>query len=507
MIVDYGGQYTHLLARRLREIGVFSEIIPYSKLKPNSELDAHVVILSGGSTIPVDIDKQIRESVEATLHSGARAILGIGFGHQLLAFMVGGRIETSCGEYGKILVRFVSRDPLLSGLEAEQPVWMNHVGCVSYLPQGADVLAVSENGYIAAFKAEMSGKLMYGIQFHPEVSHTPRGRMLLENFVKLAGLEMTWQPSLYLEIAESIIRESVREKGIALAAISGGIDSTVSTLLAKKVLGDDLIPVLIDHGLFREGEISEVSSRLEQIGLKPIVIEAQERFLSRLEGVESCEERRIIFSEEYARVLDEVASELGAKYIVQGTIYPDVVESGLGISTKIKTHHNVGGLPDWFRRRYIIIEPLKYFYKDEVRALGTMLGLPEYFLKRHPFPGPGLSVRIIGRFTREKLAIARRASKILEDVLREKGLIERVWQAFATVGDDKWVGVKGDARIHGYIVTLRVVESVDAMSADFAKIPYDVLEEVAKRIYTDIPEVSMVTYAITPKPPSTIEPC
>jgi GMP synthase (glutamine-hydrolysing) len=292
-----------------------------------------------------------------------------------------------------------------------------------------------------------------------------------------------------------------------LVAVSGGIDSTVSALIAKKVFKDKLVAVFVNHGLLREGEVEEVLSNLRSLGIEPLYVNAEERFLKLLEGVSDCEERRKLIGEEFVKIFKEIIErDPEIKYFVQGTTYPDVIESGVvSGSSKIKTHHNVGGMPPWFKMR--ILEPLRYLYKDEVREVGRLLGLPEALLRRHPFPGPGLAVRVIGAFTREKLEIVRKASKIVEDTLREYGLYDSVWQAFAVVGDDMWVGVKGDERDQGYILTIRVVESSDGMTADWVRIPHEVLDVMSRRITSSLSRVTAVTYAITSKPPSTIEPC
>jgi len=462
--------------------------------------DVKAIILSGG---PSSVHQEGAPDVSDKIFHLGKPILGICYGHQLIARKLGGVVMRGKGEYGRTLMRLLERDPVFDGWNAEEIVWMSHGDYVKEPPPGFVVLAVSENGYIAAMR---KGHI-YGVQFHPEVSHTAKGGLLLENFLrKVARIASTWRPE------EQIRRlvEDVRRKaagGDVIVGVSGGIDSTVTALLVHMAVGERAHAIFVDHGLFREGEPQQVVSLLTSLGVKVQVVDARERFLKRLEGVADCEEKRRIVGEIFAEVFAEAVSKIpNAKYLAQGTLYPDVVESGaVKGADRIKSHHNVGGLPTWFKLE--LVEPLREFYKDEVRRIAKALGLPEEVVHRHPFPGPGLAVRIIGPFTREKLEIVRKATKIVEEELERAGLLRKVWQAFATVGDDKWVGVKGDKRSVGYIVAVRIVESEDAMTADWARLPYEVLERISARITSEIPQVTMVTYAITTKPPSTIEPC
>lgn len=501
LVVNFGGQYAHLITRRVRERGVYAEVVQPEDVETAAEApDVKAIILSGG---PSSVHQEGAPDVSDKIFHLGKPILGICYGHQLIARKLGGVVMRGKGEYGRTLMRLLERDPVFDGWNAEEIVWMSHGDYVKEPPPGFVVLAVSENGYIAAMR---KGHI-YGVQFHPEVSHTVKGGLLLENFLrKVARIASTWRPE------EQIRRlvEDVRRKaagGDVIVGVSGGIDSTVTALLVHMAVGERAHAIFVDHGLFREGEPQQVVSLLTSLGVKVQVVDARERFLKRLEGVADCEEKRRIVGEIFAEVFAEAVSKIpNAKYLAQGTLYPDVVESGaVKGADRIKSHHNVGGLPTWFKLE--LVEPLREFYKDEVRRIAKALGLPEEVVHRHPFPGPGLAVRIIGPFTREKLEIVRKATKIVEEELERAGLLRKVWQAFATVGDDKWVGVKGDKRSVGYIVAVRIVESEDAMTADWARLPYEVLERISARITSEIPQVTMVTYAITTKPPSTIEPC
>jgi len=507
LIINFGGQYTHLIARRIRELSIYSEIISYSDATQQliEELRPRAIILSGG---PSSIHADNAPKVGSWVLELGIPVLGICYGHQLIASMIGGRVERGLGEYGKTEVEVVSRDALFEGWGTREVVWMSHSDYVAELPEDrAVVLARSvETGYIAAFR--LRDRLVYGVQFHPEVVHTPKGRKLLENFVVgVAKAQRSWVLGSIIDMIVEELRKTIPPSEKVLCAVSGGVDSTTTALLLKRAVGDRLVAVFVNHGLLREGEAEAVLSMLRSLGVDPIYIDASREFLKALKGARDCEEKRRIIGELFAKIFKGIAEgDSDIKWLAQGTTYPDVIESGFAPGAdKIKSHHNVAGLPKWLGLN--VVEPLKYLYKDEVRKIAVALGVPEDWAYRHPFPGPGLAVRVIGEVTEEKLRIVRKASKIVEEELRRAGLYRGVWQAFAVVGEDKWVGVKGDKRAVGYIVTIRIVESEDGMTADWSRVPYEVLERIASRITREIPEVTMVTYAITSKPPSTIEPC
>ena len=507
LIINFGGQYTHLIARRIRELSIYSEIISYSDATQQliEELRPRAIILSGG---PSSIHADNAPKVGSWVLELGMPVLGICYGHQLIASMIGGRVERGLGEYGKTEVEVVSRDALFEGWGTREVVWMSHSDYVAELPEDrAVVLARSvETGYIAAFR--LRDRLVYGVQFHPEVVHTPKGRKLLENFVVgVAKAQRSWVLGSIIDMIVEELRKTIPPSEKVLCAVSGGVDSTTTALLLKRAVGDRLVAVFVNHGLLREGEAEAVLSMLRSLGVDPIYIDASREFLKALKGVRDCEEKRRIIGELFAKIFKGIAEgDSDIKWLAQGTTYPDVIESGFAPGAdKIKSHHNVAGLPKWLGLN--VVEPLKYLYKDEVRKIAVALGVPEDWAYRHPFPGPGLAVRVIGEVTEEKLRIVRKASKIVEEELRRAGLYRGVWQAFAVVGEDKWVGVKGDKRAVGYIVTIRIVESEDGMTADWGRVPYEVLERIASRITREISEVTMVTYAITSKPPSTIEPC
>ncbi len=505
LVVNFGGQYAHLIARRIRDLRVYAEIIPYTKLTPEliEDIGPDAIVLSGGPSSVYE--PQAPKIGEWVINLGI-PILGICYGFQLLAAMMGGEVKRSKGEYGPTRVNVLDRSNLFKGWGEEELVWMSHSDYVASPPRDSTVTAISESGYIAAFKHRSLP--IYGVQFHPEVRHTNKGSVLLDNFIKIAGSNRDWTEERKISLIEEYLKRELSRCSSILSAVSGGVDSTVATFLVNRFAGGRLTPIFVNHGLLRRDEPENVLNLLKKVGINPVYVDASEEFLRALKGIKGCEEKRKIIGGLFIKVFSRALEGKNFDCLVQGTLYPDVIESGGEIGAdRIKSHHNVAGLPEWLRSKVRVIEPLKYLYKDEVRKLAIHLGLPKDIVERHPFPGPGLAVRIMGEVTDEKLRIVREASAIVEEVLREKGLYNRVWQAFASVGDDRWVGVKGDARVDGYVVTVRIVESEDAMTADWYKLPPDVLEEISKRITSEIPQVTMVTYAVTTKPPSTIEPC
>ncbi|MCC6030083.1 MAG: glutamine-hydrolyzing GMP synthase [Desulfurococcales archaeon] len=502
-VIDFGGQYAHLIARRIRELNVYSMIIDPDEISIERirEDAPKAIILSGG---PSSIYEENAPKIPRWLLDINIPILGICYGHQLLAYMFGGKVSRGLGEFGRTRVKILDKKDLFKGLGDVLEVWMSHNDYVEKPPPDSEILAVSEDtGYIAAFR--IKERKIFGVQFHPEVIHTERGLDILNNFLELSSCKRNWRLEDYLNNVINNIKNTVSDNEKVLCAVSGGVDSTVTASILKKAVGDRLVSVFVNHGLLREGEVEEVSTNLRRIGIEPMYIDASERFLNALRGVSDPEEKRMIIGRIFGEIFKEIISkDPSIKWLAQGTTYPDVIESGRSRrASKIKSHHNVAGLPEDLGLR--LIEPLKDLYKDEVRRLGELLGIPREILVRHPFPGPGLAVRIIGEVNEERLSIIRKASRIVEEIIRRHGLYEKVWQAFPVLLKDKWVGIKGDKRSEGYIIVIRIVDSQDGMTADWSRVPYEILDEISRRIISEIREVTMVTYAITSKPPSTIE--
>jgi len=506
VILDFGGQYSQLIARRVRELGVYCEIWPYTAPVERFRTEpVKAIIFSGG---PASVYDAHAPRCDEGIFRLNVPILGICYGMQLMALALGGKVEKSTrGEYGKaMLVIGDGASPLFADVERMTQVWMSHTDSVTELPDGFRVLASTETTAVAAMGDDR--RKMYGVQFHPEVVHTLEGSRLLENFLyRVAELEPNWKPANFIAMQVEAVRRQVGD-GRAICALSGGVDSAVAATLVHRAIGERLTCIFVDHGLLRKGESEDVVRTFRDLLGVPLVhVDARQRFLNVLKGVRDPEEKRRRIGHEFIRVFEEEARKLGdVDFLVQGTIYPDVVESGVspgGPTAVIKSHHNVGGLPSDLQ--FKLVEPLRYLFKDEVRAVGRELGLPEANVNRHPFPGPGLAIRVLGEVTAEKLAILREADAIYLEEIRKAGLYNDIWQAFAVLVDARSVGVVGDERRYGYTVALRAVTSEDGMTADFYRFPWDFLQRVEGRITREVPEVGRVVYDISSKPPATIE--
>lgn len=506
VILDFGGQYCHLIARRVREMEVYSEILPCDAAPEDIErfseaLSFKGIILSGSpASVAMDEAPTIDEEI---LHLGL-PILGLCYGHQLIAHMYGGEVRRGDKrEYGVTDVFIDEPVGLLRGMGPTESVWMSHGDTVFSVPGEFEVIAHTDISPVAAFKHR--AKPIHGLQWHPEVVHTEKGREMIRNFVfDICNCRPSWRPVDTIEEAVKEIRETVGDSK-AIIALSGGVDSGVATILAIKALGDRLTAVHIDNGFMRRGESQAVEETFRRLGVDLVVVRAHSRFLDRLRGIVDPEEKRKIIGEEFIRVFEAEARRSHAEYLIQGTIYPDRIESGFRQhSDKIKTHHNVGGLPLNIEFKDIV-EPLRNLYKDEVKVLGERLRLPDAIVRRQPFPGPGLAVRIVGEITHEKLETLRWADAIVCEEVEAAGLDTEVWQYFAVLMDTKSTGIKGDERAYGWTVAVRVVESVDGMTASFHKASWNLLERISTRITNEIPKITRVVYDITHKPPSTIE--
>jgi GMP synthase (glutamine-hydrolysing) len=506
LVLDFGGQYCHLIGRRVREHGVYSEIVAHDitpeEIKRLSEkFNIKGLILSGG---PASVYDHNAPRLDPHILGLDLPILGLCYGHQLIAQMVGGRVKPAeQREYGIAYVTIDKPAGVLKGLGKKEKVWMSHGDTVFEMPPEFEVLAHTDCCPVAAFRHKE--KPMYGLQWHPEVIHTENGLLMLRNFIfEVCRCEANWKMEDIIGKMVEGVKAEVGE-GKAIIALSGGIDSSVATAVAARALGNRLTAVFVDHGFMRESEPDFVRKTFQKFKINLIIADAQKRFLEKLKGVSDPEKKRKIIGEEFIRVFEEIAEKAGAEYLIQGTIYPDRIESGFRkFSDKIKTHHNVAGLPTEIKFKKIV-EPLRDLYKDEVRKVAKILGLPKEIVFRQPFPGPGLAVRIIGELTEEKVRIAKKADKIVREEIEESGLEENLWQYFAILTGTRATGVKGDARAYGYVVAVRIVESREAMTASFAKIPYEVLERISTRITNEISEVTRVVYDITHKPPATIE--
>jgi GMP synthase (glutamine-hydrolysing) len=504
VVLDYGGQYSQLIARRVRECGVFSELLPHhvgaeevARRRPKG------VILSGG---PASVYADGAPPLERELLELGVPVLGICYGMQLIALALDGRVEgAEVGEFGRSQLSVSEPGRLLAGTPHEQSCWMSHRDTVFAPPPGFTALASSTASPVAAFESAQHS--IYGIQFHPEVVHTPYGQQVLKNFLlDICSCSGTWSAASVIEDQIERIRAQVGE-GRAICGLSGGVDSSVAALLVHRAIGDKLTCVFVDHGLMRKNEGEQVISAFRDHFKVPLVaVDAEERFLSRLAGVSDPERKRKLIGAEFIRVFEEEADKLDdVRFLVQGTLYSDVIESGGGTGTAtIKSHHNVGGLPEDLE--FDLVEPLRALFKDEVRAVGAELGLPERLVWRQPFPGPGLAIRVVGgEATRERLDTLREADAILQDEIRKAGLYRELWQSFCVLPDIRTVGVQGDERTYGNVIAIRAVTSDDAMTADWARLPYDLLEQIASRMINEIRPVGRVVLDITSKPPGTIE--
>lgn len=502
LVIDFGGQYNQLIARRVRECHVYCEIVPWSTpIDKILEKRPKGIIFTGGPSIVYEpgAPKLSKEIFEAGI-----PILGICYGDQLTAYVLGGKVEKAeVREYGHTKLNVDSASPLFKNIPQDSTCWMSHTYHISQLPEGFKVIASSESCPNAAMAND---KLkIYGLQFHPEVKHTEYGFKMIENFLfNICNLKGSWSMSSFAKDKIKEIRSIVGDKKV-LCAMSGGVDSSVAAVLVHKAVGKQLTCIFVDHGLLRKGETEEVyNTFVEKIGMNLVVVDAKDRFLGKLKGVSEPERKRKIIGEEFIRVFEEEAKKLeGIDFLVQGTIYPDVVESGTGTSATIKSHHNVGGLPEDLK--FKLIEPLRELFKDEVRNVGRELGISENIVSRQPFPGPGLAIRVLGDITPEKLELVRETDFILRDEIKKAGLDKKIWQYFTVLPDIRSVGVMGDERTYSHTIAIRAVESVDGMTSDWYKIPYEILGAISSRIVNEVKGINRVVYDVTSKPPATIE--
>ncbi|WPC41473.1 glutamine-hydrolyzing GMP synthase [Clostridium sp. JS66] len=502
LVVDFGGQYNQTIARRVRENNVYCEIIPYTyTIDKIKEKNPKGIIFTGG---PNSVYGEGAPRIDKEIFNLGVPVLGICYGEQLIAYTLGGKVESpDVREYGKANVKLNNKSALFDGMDEEQSCWMSHTDYVSHAPEGFNVIATTSQCPVAAM--ENPDKKIYGVQFHPEVEHTPFGKKMFSNFLfKVCNLKGDWSMTSFAEEQIKGIKEKVGDKKV-ICALSGGVDSSVAAVLVHKAIGKQLTCIFVDHGLLRKDEGDQVESIFKkQFDMNLIRVNAKDRFLGRLAGVSDPERKRKIIGEEFIRVFEEEANKLGEiSFLVQGTIYPDVVESGTNTSATIKSHHNVGGLPE--DMQFKLIEPLRELFKDEVRAVGEELGIPHKLVWRQPFPGPGLAIRVLGEITEEKLEITREADAIFREEIANAGLDEKIWQYFACLPNIQSVGVMGDERTYCHTVALRAVTSSDAMTSDWARIPYEVLDKVSRRIVNEVKGVNRIVYDVTSKPPATIE--
>lgn len=502
LVIDFGGQYNQLIARRVRECGVYCEIIPYTyTLEQIKAKNPKGIIFTGG---PNSVYAEETPKVDAGVFELGVPVLGICYGHQFMAHTLGGHVESAgISEFGKTSVELQTDCSLFKGVEGRNICWMSHNDYVSEVPEGFQTYAMTSECPVAAMINDE--RKLYGVQFHPEVEHTPFGRKMLSNFLfEICQVKGDWTMASFAKTKIEEIKALVGDAHV-LCALSGGVDSSVAAVLVHKAIGKQLTCVFVDHGLLRkdEGDTVEQVFR-EKFDMNLIRVNAKDRFMSKLAGVSDPERKRKIIGEEFIRLFEEESNKLGkVDYLVQGTIYPDVVESGTGTSATIKSHHNVGGLPEDMDLK--LIEPLRELFKDEVRAVGEELGIPSELVWRQPFPGPGLAIRVLGEVTEEKLEITREADAIFREEIAKAGLERKIWQYFACLPNIRSVGVMGDGRTYNHAIALRAVTSSDGMTSDWAHIPFSVLDDISRRIVNEVPGVNRIVYDITSKPPATIE--